>query len=215
MVGGRAELCGDSLPGASSVVRPRHAAVANAIGAAIPEVAGCLDVVLELGPSAASRAAALDGARREAIRRAERAGAEGDSCEIVALDVLPLAYLPGSTARVCVKAVGRLDVSNLSAADLVARLGAEEIQEGALPKMPAIPLPLPVPPQFHGRGDDMAPGELAVWAPLLDETGAWVVQAADLHLLALGTGIMGCGGGGSSGRAKLKALLELQRCAVI
>lgn len=37
-VGGGAPLCGDSLAGASSVVRPRHAAVANAVGAAIAQV---------------------------------------------------------------------------------------------------------------------------------------------------------------------------------
>ena len=37
VVGGGAALCGDVLPGVSTVVRPEHADVANAVGAAIPQ----------------------------------------------------------------------------------------------------------------------------------------------------------------------------------
>ena len=36
--GGGAALCGDRLRGASRVLRPDHAAVANAVGAAVPQV---------------------------------------------------------------------------------------------------------------------------------------------------------------------------------
>lgn len=57
----------------------------------------------------------------------------------------------------------------------------------------------------------MSAAQLTAWNPVLDCTGAWVIQEADLHLLAIGTGILGCGGGGSPGRAKLKALLALQK----
>jgi DUF917 family protein len=45
----------------------------------------------------------------------------------------------------------------------------------------------------------------------VDGDGAWVVGEADPDLLAIGTGILGCGGGGSPGRAKLKAMLRLRR----
>lgn len=38
VVGGGAALCGDSLAGASAVIRPEHADVANAVGAAMPQV---------------------------------------------------------------------------------------------------------------------------------------------------------------------------------
>ena len=41
MVGGGAALCGDALPGASEVIRPQHADVANAVGAAIPQASLC------------------------------------------------------------------------------------------------------------------------------------------------------------------------------
>ena len=44
VVGGGAPLSGASLAGASQVLLPHHAAVANAVGAAIPQV--CLQLVL-------------------------------------------------------------------------------------------------------------------------------------------------------------------------
>ena len=37
VVGGGAALCGDALQGASRIIRPEHASVANAVGAAIPQ----------------------------------------------------------------------------------------------------------------------------------------------------------------------------------
>lgn len=37
VVGGGASLCANELKGASTVVRPKHAAVANAMGAAVPQ----------------------------------------------------------------------------------------------------------------------------------------------------------------------------------
>lgn len=40
-----------------------------------------------------------------------------------------------------------------------------------------------------------------------------MIHEPDLHLIAIGTGILGAGGGGSPERAKLKALLELRRWA--
>ena len=38
VVGGGAGLCGESLPGASDIIKPPNADVANAVGAAIPQV---------------------------------------------------------------------------------------------------------------------------------------------------------------------------------
>ena len=63
-----------------------------------------------------------------------------------------------------------------------------------------------------GRPEDPAPAALAAWEPdVHTQSGAWVLHAPDLHLIAVGAGILGAGGGGSPGRAKLKALIELQR----
>ena len=41
VVGGGARLCGHHLAGASQVLHPPYATVANAVGAAIPQVPPC------------------------------------------------------------------------------------------------------------------------------------------------------------------------------
>jgi N-methylhydantoinase A/oxoprolinase/acetone carboxylase beta subunit len=113
LVGGGTILLGEGLAGASEIIRPDHAAVANAIGAAIAQVGGEIDRVFSLEDS--SRAEVLDRARREATGKAVRAGATPDSVEIVEIDEIPLTYLPGEEVRVRVKAVGDLDLGTAPA----------------------------------------------------------------------------------------------------
>jgi N-methylhydantoinase A/oxoprolinase/acetone carboxylase beta subunit len=110
-VGGGSILVPDTLDGASSVVRPENYAVANAIGAAIAEVGGDVDRVFSVPPG--GRDAALDQARQEAVDRAVAAGAMPGSVEIVDIEEVPLAYLPGNATRIRVKAVGELALDNL------------------------------------------------------------------------------------------------------
>jgi hypothetical protein len=52
----------------------------------------------------------LDQARQEAVTKAVAAGAEPSTVQIVDIDELPLAYLPGNATRIRVKAVGDLAV---------------------------------------------------------------------------------------------------------
>jgi N-methylhydantoinase A/oxoprolinase/acetone carboxylase beta subunit len=99
-------LLGDSLPGASELIKPPHHAVANAIGAAIGQVGGEVDRVFSLAEG--SREEALAQARTEACEQAVRAGADAGSVRIVDVDEVPLAYLPGNATRIRVKAVGDL-----------------------------------------------------------------------------------------------------------
>jgi len=107
-VGGGSILVPDSLPGASSVVRPEHFAVANAIGAAIAEVGGEVDRVFSVPPG--QREAVLDEARQEAVDRTVAAGARAGSVRVVDIEEVPLAYLPGNATRIRVKAVGQLSL---------------------------------------------------------------------------------------------------------
>jgi N-methylhydantoinase A/oxoprolinase/acetone carboxylase beta subunit len=106
VVGGGSILLGDSLPGASELLRPDHHAVANAIGAAIAQIGGEVDRVVSL--ERRTRAQALDEAKAEAAEKAVAAGARRDSVEVVDVEEVPLAYLPGSATRIRVKAVGEL-----------------------------------------------------------------------------------------------------------
>jgi N-methylhydantoinase A/oxoprolinase/acetone carboxylase beta subunit len=101
-VGGGAFLVPDDLPGVSEVVRVSHHDVANAVGAAIAQIGGEVDQIF----GGCSREAAIEQAVRLARRRAVEAGATEDSVQVIEVDDLPLAYLPGDARRVRVRAVG-------------------------------------------------------------------------------------------------------------
>ncbi len=106
LVGGGGILIQRAVAGASEIVRPPHFAVANAIGAAIGQVGGELERIFSLVEM--SRDQALQMARQEAIDRAVAAGAAPATVEIVDVEEVPLAYLPGNATRIRVKAVGEL-----------------------------------------------------------------------------------------------------------
>lgn len=101
-VGGGAFLVPARLAGVSEVVHVRHAAVANAVGAAIAQVSGEVDQIFQDLP----RGEAMAEARRIAEERAVGAGADAGTLHVVEIEDLPLAYLPGNSLRVRVRVVG-------------------------------------------------------------------------------------------------------------
>jgi N-methylhydantoinase A/oxoprolinase/acetone carboxylase beta subunit len=103
-VGGGSFLVPDDLPGAAEVIRPPHASVANAVGAAIAQVSGEVDRIVSL--DGVTREQAMQRCRQEAVARAEQAGAAAGSAAIVDQEEVPLAYLPSNAIRVRMKAVG-------------------------------------------------------------------------------------------------------------
>ena len=107
VVGGGSILVEGPIAGLN-LIKPDHFAVANAVGAAIAQVSGEVDRVYALAEM--TRDAALDDAKRQAIDAAVAAGARRDTIEIVDVEDVPLAYLPGNATRVRVKAVGELHV---------------------------------------------------------------------------------------------------------
>jgi N-methylhydantoinase A/oxoprolinase/acetone carboxylase beta subunit len=109
-VGGGSILVPDDLPGAGTVHRPEHYATANAIGAAIAQVGGEVDRMYSMAPGQRDRL--LDEAKQEAVDKAVAAGASPGSVQIVDVDEVPLAYLPGNATRIRVKAVGDLVLSD-------------------------------------------------------------------------------------------------------
>lgn len=103
-VGGGAFLVPDDLPGVSEVLRPAHAAVANAVGAAVAQVSGEADQVFQ----GLTRAEAMAEAERIARGRALEAGADAASLALVDIEDLPIAYLPGAALRVRARVVGEI-----------------------------------------------------------------------------------------------------------
>jgi N-methylhydantoinase A/oxoprolinase/acetone carboxylase beta subunit len=106
VVGGGSVLISRDLAGASQIVKPEHFEAANAVGAAIAQISGEVDRVFSLEEM--SRAAALEAAKAEATARAVAAGADAASVEVVEVEDIPLAYLPGTATRIRIKAVGDL-----------------------------------------------------------------------------------------------------------
>lgn len=113
LVGGGSVIVG-SDPGAEWEFRtPAHANVANAIGAAMAQVSGEVDRIYLLDGS--SREERLLVARRQATRLAIEAGASTGTVEIAEIEEIPTHLPPpGSGVRVQVKAVGALELQDMS-----------------------------------------------------------------------------------------------------
>ncbi|MEV7011849.1 hydantoinase/oxoprolinase family protein [Streptosporangium sp. NPDC051022] len=105
-VGGGAHLIPGGVPGISEVVRHEHAAVANAIGAAIAEASGSVDRMFQYDKS--SRQACLAAAKELATEAAIRAGADPALVRVTTVDEIPMSYMPGNCARLVVRAAGPL-----------------------------------------------------------------------------------------------------------
>lgn len=109
--GGGSILLPDAMEGAATIHRPDHYAVANAVGAAIAQVGGEVDRIVSVAPG--QREAVLDAARQEAVDRAVASGARIGSVEVVDVEEVPIAYLPGNATRIRVRAVGDLVLDEL------------------------------------------------------------------------------------------------------
>lgn len=105
-VGGGHFLIGQGLKGAARIVRPEHAAVANAVGAAIAQIGAQAEQIIDYDTE--PRPAAIERMRQMLLARVIAAGATSESADIVDMDEVFLSYLPGRSAQVRMKAVGDL-----------------------------------------------------------------------------------------------------------
>jgi N-methylhydantoinase A/oxoprolinase/acetone carboxylase beta subunit len=105
VVGGGSFLVGDRL-GNLHVLTPPHFDVANAIGAAMAQVSGEVELVMNL--SEISRDDAIAMVRKEAELKAVEAGADVKTLSMVDVEDIPLAYLPNKATRIKVRVVGNL-----------------------------------------------------------------------------------------------------------
>lgn len=108
LVGGGSIILPENLAGAAQVLKPDHFACANAIGSAISKVSGTYEKLINYDEI--PREEALEQAKAETIDMAVEAGAIRETVEIIEIEDVPLAYYPGNTNRVKVKAAGDLSV---------------------------------------------------------------------------------------------------------
>ncbi|MBC9943871.1 hydantoinase/oxoprolinase family protein [Leucobacter sp. cx-328] len=105
LVGGGAAISPTALAGVSEVIRTEHSSAANAVGAALGDVAGQAERVFSLREM--TRQEAVAHVRDDAIARAVAAGADPDTVEVLSLEELPVAYME-DTVIVRARAAGRL-----------------------------------------------------------------------------------------------------------
>ena len=105
-VGGGNFLIADTLKGAAKVIRPPHAAVANAVGAAIAQVGAQVEQIVAYDQT--PRAVAIEQMRADVTARVAAAGGDPGTIQIVEVDEVYLSYLPGRAAQLRVRAVGDL-----------------------------------------------------------------------------------------------------------
>lgn len=106
LVGGGNILIDRELTGASDLVRPENAAVANAIGAAIAQVGGRVKRLFDFGDG--GRDAALAKAIAEAKKNAIDAGARAETLEVVDIEEFPMTHMQTNTVDLHVRVVGEL-----------------------------------------------------------------------------------------------------------
>ena len=107
LVGGGSIILPEKIKGAKMVSMPNHFGTANAIGSAISKVSGTYEQLINYDEL--PREQALAQAKQAAIELAVNSGAKRDSVEIIDVEDVPLAYYPGNTSRVKVKAAGDLN----------------------------------------------------------------------------------------------------------
>ena len=106
LVGGGSIILPEKLAGAAAVVKPEHFGCANAIGSAISKVSGTYEKLINYDEL--PREQALAQAKSDAVEIAVEAGAIRETVEIIEVEDVPLAYYPGNTNRVKIKAAGDL-----------------------------------------------------------------------------------------------------------
>lgn len=108
LVGGGSVIVPENLSGTKSVLKPNYFGTANAIGSAISKISGTFEKLIDY--EKLPRDTAIESAKKEAIQMAVASGAIESSVEIIDVEDVPLAYYPGNTNRVKIKAAGDLNI---------------------------------------------------------------------------------------------------------
>uniref|UniRef100_A0A914E2H7 Hydantoinase A/oxoprolinase domain-containing protein n=1 Tax=Acrobeloides nanus TaxID=290746 RepID=A0A914E2H7_9BILA len=213
LVGGGAILIDPNakLAGSSKTIRPPNAEVANAIGSALCQVSGRIDIMAAIDPNIPNAAEkALEELKSSAIDAAVANGAVRNSVELVEVEFVPISYLPGNAIRIKIVSVGDLDFqSNLEEINIVwdkfpeqldILVENEEEYEETRVTCYQHSKDLMHEEQFH----DNLKKEI------------WQLTENDVEKASIGAAILGCAGGGNPYLGKLRTLdLIKNECGII
>jgi len=190
LVGGGSALIPTSakFKGVSQILKPEYFGCANALGAAIAQVSGTVDRVVQL--NGRDRKDILEEVKKEAVDVALKNGAVENTVETFP-DEIPVQYTEG-IVRFIVKAIGDLDVATLGMDEgltqvdesLVQGLKVEDeafVEE--VKKEAGEDVHIEIPMEHHFE--------------VIDGKKNWILSDADIDCLKEGCGILGAGGGAS------------------
>jgi len=106
LVGGGAVLVTRELKGATRMLRPEHAGVANALGAAIAQIGGEAERLVAYAET--PRTKAIEAVSAEATRLAVAAGADAATTRIAEIDETSVSYMADGVTKLRIKAVGNI-----------------------------------------------------------------------------------------------------------
>lgn len=199
IVGGGAMLIETSEPlsGVRDVRKVKGGEVANAVGAAISQVSGVVDTVVDTSNQSLKNA--QEQVSASAIEATTTKGARRETIRIAEVTVLPIQYVDAK-ARIIVRAVGELDVvqgfnqDEVSAIDLPTRLDDDS------PRRSKVEASTPETNKLI---------DVQTYRPQI-EKGEWIISPTDVDWIASGCRVLGCGGGGDPHQQylKIRSLLE-------
>lgn len=215
LVGGGAVIAPETLKGASRVVKPRYAGVANAVGAAMAGVSAVVDTVR----STAKRSVHewKEELEKEAIEKAVRAGARREGCRIAESDELPFAYV-ANKSRFIIRAAGVFDYGReggIEGVDVVeGDDGVGDAVDGSL---------MAEYEKGKSAGELVKETEQAEQEKAFDfeayrpkvKDRVWYISETDLAWISTGCYILGTGGGGSPYSSMLRLRSMLQNGAIV
>ncbi|KAI9689895.1 MAG: hypothetical protein M1822_009777 [Bathelium mastoideum] len=199
LVGGGTILAPESLKGASNLIKPPFHDVANAVGAAISQVGGTVDMVQSVANQTQTQA--VGNAKSLAIRKAVEAGAAEPSVFVAEVESLPVSYM-ANQLRTIVKAIGDLDNTVKPKEELLDNAEDEEgdAKVAKNSSLEAIEEP-PVNHEKYRPRIVRIPGSSHL---------EWHISQIDLNYLADGCYVLGCAGGGSPGSTRLQLRDQLR-----
>ncbi|CAH1790669.1 unnamed protein product, partial [Owenia fusiformis] len=213
LVGGGSVLVDTNrhIQGCNNILKPPHFQVANAIGAALSQVSGSVDTVVNLAST--TRDDAIAQAKQQACDLAIQAGAETDTIQICEVDEIGLAYLPGNATRIKVKAIGNLRANNNPsiAQHKLASLADQKSDSNDRTKDESGG-DIPATQQSYDEllNPTIEHTNILEYSPRINPAGEWVLSELDVECICIGAGILGCGGGGNPHMGKLRSLKALK-----
>jgi DUF917 family protein/N-methylhydantoinase A/oxoprolinase/acetone carboxylase beta subunit len=202
IVGGGAMIINPEKPlaGVRNVRKVKGGEVANAVGAAISQVAGLADKVIDTSHITIKEA--KEQVIRLAVDSAIKNGAKPATIEVVEITVLPVQYVDAK-ARIVVRAMGDLDtvVSRQCLSPATSKDSTEEpdLEPNNFKSADA----------YSEATQEAVHEDLSLYRPEV-VNNEWILSVTDLYLISIGCKILGCGGGGESYYEYLKSKTILE-----